>query len=114
MLGGGLVYFGVSLLGVPLMPCPVKAVTGWDCPGCGLTRGSLALLEGDFATAFKFHWFTPVFVTFWGAVGFGLVLPEPWRGRFLLAVKTSERVTYWPAILGITLVIYALTRNFIQ
>ncbi len=112
MLGGGLVYFVLSLLGVSLLACPVKTVTGWDCPGCGLTRGTRSALQCDWQAAMDYHWFTPVFIFFWAAVGLGLVLPEPWRGRFLAAVKTSERVTRWPLVLGVCLVIYALTRNF--
>ncbi len=27
--------------------CPFKAYTGWDCPGCGMTRGVYALMKGD-------------------------------------------------------------------
>lgn len=27
--------------------CPFKAMTGLDCPGCGMTRGVYALLQGD-------------------------------------------------------------------
>jgi hypothetical protein len=26
--------------------CPFNALTGWDCPGCGMTRASHALLTG--------------------------------------------------------------------
>lgn len=32
--------------------CPFRALTGWDCPGCGGTRALYALLHGDvFAAA---------------------------------------------------------------
>lgn len=113
MLGGGLLYFVLSLAGIHFFSCPVKGVTGLDCPGCGLTRGSRAMLQGEWSTALEFHWFTPVFMVFWAAVGLGLILPEPWRGKYLYAVKKSEHVTAWPAILGIALVIYALTRNIV-
>jgi hypothetical protein len=113
MLGGGLAYFALSLLGISLLACPMKTVTGWDCPGCGLTRGTRVWLQGDWQAAMNYHWFTPVFIVFWAAVGFGLIIPEPWRGRFLAGVKTSERVTRWPLVLGVCLVIYALTRNFL-
>lgn len=32
-------------------PCPVHALTGIDCPGCGMTRGTASLLSGDVAGA---------------------------------------------------------------
>ena len=35
--------------------CPIKAATGLPCPGCGLTRGCMALLRLDFAGAFHWH-----------------------------------------------------------
>lgn len=31
--------------------CPFKALTGWDCPGCGSTRMLYAVLHGDPAGA---------------------------------------------------------------
>jgi hypothetical protein len=35
--------------------CPLKAMTGLPCPGCGMTRATVALLHGDLATSFHFH-----------------------------------------------------------
>lgn len=29
-------------------PCVVKVLTGWPCPWCGMQRGTMALLEGNF------------------------------------------------------------------
>lgn len=31
--------------------CPFRAVTGLDCPGCGMTRAAHQLLRGHFVTA---------------------------------------------------------------
>lgn len=31
--------------------CPFRAVTGWDCPGCGTMRGTHDLLHGDVLAA---------------------------------------------------------------
>lgn len=41
------------LLDAPL--CPSAALLGIPCPGCGLTRATLALLHGDVGAAFHFH-----------------------------------------------------------
>lgn len=35
------------------IPCPIHAVTGLQCPGCGVTRMCLALLRLDFSGAWK-------------------------------------------------------------
>lgn len=35
--------------------CMFEAVLGIPCPGCGLTRATLAFLQLDFAKAFQFH-----------------------------------------------------------
>ncbi len=34
------------------IPCPIKFATGFDCPGCGISRVLLSYLRLDFKTAF--------------------------------------------------------------
>jgi hypothetical protein len=42
--------------GVGWMPgCFFRKITGLDCPGCGMTRGTYALLQGRFKDAFLFN-----------------------------------------------------------
>ena len=55
MLGalGALVVFRVPF-------CPTALFFGVPCPGCGLTRATLALLQGDFTTALHLHPLVPV------------------------------------------------------
>ena len=45
--------------------CPIRWLTGIPCPGCGLSRAYLALLQGDLVGAFAFHplfWAVPVLI----------------------------------------------------
>jgi hypothetical protein len=37
------------------IPCPVYAVTGLQCPACGVSRMILALLRMDFVTAWRMN-----------------------------------------------------------
>jgi hypothetical protein len=37
------------------LPCPFRALTGWQCPLCGGTRLGRALLDGDVAAAFAYN-----------------------------------------------------------
>lgn len=39
--------------------CSMKYLTGLPCPGCGLTHSFSSLSSGNFADAFRFHFFGP-------------------------------------------------------
>lgn len=38
-----------------LLSCPVKSLTGMDCPGCGMQRSVLFLIRGDFLSSFYLY-----------------------------------------------------------
>ncbi len=40
--------------------CPFKAVTGYPCPFCGITRAYLSLFIGDIQASFHYHPLWPV------------------------------------------------------
>lgn len=44
----------------PLPLCAVKALTGLDCPGCGMTRAFVLIGHGRFAEAFALHPASPI------------------------------------------------------
>jgi hypothetical protein len=49
-----------ALLLVDVTICPFANLTGQPCPGCGLTRATLALLLGRFDQAVQLHPLSPV------------------------------------------------------
>lgn len=56
----------VAVTDVPL--CPTRLAFGVPCPGCGLTRATLALLRGDFAAVLRLHPLAPILapLLLWG------------------------------------------------
>lgn len=93
--------------GFPLPPCPVKLLTGLDCPGCGVTRMIYSLLHGDVLTALHFNaaamLFIPFFLWTWGAWVLGR-----WRGR---RVPTWEQWRWAPHVGLVLIAIWSVIRN---
>lgn len=44
--------------------CPSVIVTGFPCPGCGMTRAMFSILRGDFMNAWNFHPFSYAVILF--------------------------------------------------
>jgi hypothetical protein len=62
--------------------CPLYAVTGIYCPGCGLTRGFHALFHGDILSALHFNAMLPFYAFLLGYVFISTLLIAV-RGRGL-------------------------------
>ena len=74
VVGAGVLLIGAHLLPVPQNGtlagtptiCPVKILTGWPCPGCGITRSLIYCAHGDWRQAFAFHPLGPtVYALLW-------------------------------------------------
>lgn len=87
--------------------CPVWALTGWYCPGCGVSRMCLRLLRLDFAGAFRAN--RLLFVSL--PLILGLL-----AARAVRYVRTGERRTprweerTWLALAALFL-LYGVVRN---
>lgn len=46
---------GLTLLALGAPLCPFAGWLGIPCPGCGLTRATVALMSGDWHTALRWH-----------------------------------------------------------
>ena len=84
LLAAGLGYAAwIHKTGLAL-PCPVFRVTGWLCPGCGVTRMCLALLRLDVAAAWQAN------------LGLMLILPILGVLAIRLAVRYVRLDTWMP------------------
>jgi hypothetical protein len=84
-------------------PCPLKALTGLDCPLCGATRATHALLHGHLAQALDLN---ALYVLALPVVGL-LVLLWLLRGRVPKALTNAA--TMW-SLLAVA-VVFAVLRN---
>lgn len=98
-----LAFAGAVAFDVPL--CPFAILTRHPCPGCGLTRGTLALLHGHLGEALRFHPLVPVvtplvaLVLAWNAVSYVR------HGRWSAAEGVQGRwITTAAAMLGVLMV----------
>lgn len=101
---------GAVWSGVGGWPCPVRGATGLPCPGCGLTRGAVALARGEWGESLAAHAFAPVLITFLAACAFAALLPRRQREAFAGLVERVERRTRASAFLLAALLLYWLVR----
>ncbi len=82
-----------------LPACPLLTLTGFACPGCGLTRGFHSLFHGDLIVAIDFNALIFVWAAIVGWVTLSLALVAL-RGRGLFMWPTQPRfMTTFAAVL---------------
>ena len=92
-LVAGVILVTAQVLGITVYVCPLQAATGLPCPGCGLTRGTTALLRGDVQQALAFHPFSPLAVLCILLLVLSVALPPSPRQKMLNRIESLERRT---------------------
>ena len=87
--------------------CPLYSMTGFACPGCGLTRGFHELFHGRLIPALDFNLLIPVWVAIFGWAFVSLSMYVV-RGRGLPMWPTRPRFL-WTFL--ITLLAFGIVRN---
>lgn len=107
-LGIGLV--GLRAAGIDSWICPLHALTGVPCPGCGLTRATVALLRGQLRAAWGLHPFAPLVLLFAALLVAATFLPAAARDKLIDAVEHLERRTRVAHVLAFALALFGAVR----
>ena len=90
------------------VPCPFHAITGFYCPGCGITRCIISLLHFDFYRAFRYNPLVFILLPFISAY----ILYKLYIWLFEKEDKVTKKLVGYPMyILIIILLIYGILRN---
>ncbi len=77
IITAGAVLSGIASGCFFLLPrCPMKVLTGWDCPFCGLLRGTHALLRGNISEALSYNLLLPLILILLAAAVAATFLPD--------------------------------------
>ncbi len=89
---GGVVLLLASHAGVTVRLCLFKRLTGWPCPSCGFTRGTLAFLHGHPIQAWLYN---PLLFSFLGTASAVVILRMLTGKSPRLLLNRAERVAVW-------------------
>jgi hypothetical protein len=110
LVGIAALQVGLVALGVGGWRCPIKAMLGVPCPGCGLSAAMVSLLRGDWRAAISSHAFAPVFLLGFILLTVSALLPEPARRRVVDRIAAVERRTGVVTFVLLTFVVYWVFR----
>ncbi|MGJ1384952.1 DUF2752 domain-containing protein [Sphingobacterium spiritivorum] len=91
--------------------CPVKSLTGFDCPGCGSQRAIHAILHGNFKAAFAFNPFFFFAVPYLFLNLYFITRPSLTAQQF----KWRNRLYGYRAmiLLSISIIVFTILRNIL-
>lgn len=78
-----------------MLPCLSKQVLGFDCPGCGLQRSVVLLLQGDFGAAFQMY---PAIYAIMFLLGFLLV-------DHFVQIRHNNKITIFLMVSSVALIL---------
>ena len=111
VLSLGIVYgLWVMYTGIGI-PCPFRMLTGWLCPGCGITTLFMRLLSGDIRGAFEANPFilltSPVLITILAVNEYIILTPSCKRPRI------KKLLDILSVIYVIALLAFGIVRNIV-
>jgi len=89
---GGVILVLAWRAGITVPLCLFKRLTGWPCPSCGFTRGTLAFLHGHPIQAWLYN---PLLFSFLGTASAVVILRMLTGKSPRLLLNRAERAAVW-------------------
>jgi hypothetical protein len=111
LLVGAIVLYLYPPESLPIPRCPVLAITGWQCPGCGSLRGIHALLNGEIWKSLQLNiLLIPALIYFTLLLILELLRTNYPRAE-LIYRKFSGRLAAW--IIFAIIILWGIVRNIL-
>ena len=90
--------------------CPFKMLTGFPCPGCGITKSLVFFYQGEWTKSMHYHLFGPLVVLFCVLVIVVLVIELITKKEYFNRYIYNQKLAYQ---LAFVLAIYHIVRLFL-
>jgi len=107
-----LAQMALTAMGITAWQCPVRSTLGVICPGCGLTRAMVLLIQGHWQASFDLHAFAPIFLGIGFFLAIGSILPARLQQIAAYQIANFERHTGIVALFGLSFMVYWILRIF--
>jgi len=104
------VQVALTATGITAWQCPVRSTLGVLCPGCGLTRATVFLIQGHWQAAFDLHAFAPIFLGIGIFLAIGSFLPARLQQKAAYQITAFERHSGIVALFGLSFLLYWILR----
>lgn len=114
-----LIYFGQNThLETDQSLCPLKMLSGFPCPGCGITKSLVYFYEGDLQKSLYYHIFGPLVVAFCIAtivvLSTELITQKEYFTKLLFNKKLAYGLAIFLATYHFIRIIYFINNNSID
>jgi hypothetical protein len=110
LLGASVLQVGLTVLELPGWRCPIKALLGIPCPGCGLSRAMALFIRGEWQEAMLMHAFAPIFLAGFALMLIVSLMPVKYSREIICRIAAVECVTGFVGFLLVCMIIYWLLR----